>query len=465
MGDITRLSTGQIQGHTGYTDLTDNLTSLESVKSRLAYIKGQVNNPTELAALTGMNDHDQVYVKSTGKLMRYNFSNASWVNVETVDDQHKILLVTSVSRPQNAYLGQHIFETDTKKTFRNIGTYSTPNWEEIGAPTPDVNLVKVVTSTTRPNSPAEGQHIYETDTNKTLRNIGTSNNPNWEEVGTVTPDVNTIKIVTSTTRPSSPAKGQHIYETDTSKTLRNIGTSSSPDWEEVGTVTPDINKILNVTSTTRPASAAEGQHIYESDTNKTMRNVGNAVVPIWEEVGSAVPDVNKILICTSLSRPSSPALGQHIFETDTKRTFRNVGTSGTPIWEEVGTSSGGTSGGSGSSSVSQTTKLNITGSLVTPYTTDITLPENPNYQFATPNVLKLVAGSSNVVSTIVNFDNSDASSFSGVDSQVIFDGTMRLRTSYTSSMTQIGTAVTGEAIFSQTIDLNAFKKIEKIEVY
>jgi len=516
MGDITRLSTGQIQGYTGYTDLTDNLSTLESNKSRLSYIRGQVNNATELSSLTNLNDHDQVYVKSTGKLMRYKLSTASWVNVETVDDQYKILLVSSVSRPSEAYLGQHIFETDTKKTLKNTGTYNTPVWQELAvggdltnlqstvsslesfvnsidltdlrsdvatlessvasaqstinslnsAVTGPENVIKIVTSATRPATCPEGQHVYETDTNKTLRNIGSQATPVWEEVGTVTPDVNTIKIVTSNSRPSGAAKGQHIFETDTAKTLRNIGTSSSPNWEEVGTVTPDINKILIVTSTSRPSSPLEGQHIYETDTNKTLRNTGNAVVPIWEEVGSSVPDVNKILICTSLSRPSSPALGQHIFETDTKRTYRNVGTSAAPIWEEVGSSSGGAGGGTGSTgTVSQTTKLNVVGSVGTPYTTEITVVENPNYQFATPNVLKLVAGNSNVVSTIVNFDNSDASSFTGVDSQIIFDGTMRLKTAYTGSMTQIGTAVTGEVIFSQTIDLTAFKKIEKIEVY
>lgn len=35
---------------------------------------------------------------------------------------------------------------------------------------------------------------------------------------------------TSSTRPSSPLEGQHIYETDTDKTLKNVGTTTSPVW-------------------------------------------------------------------------------------------------------------------------------------------------------------------------------------------------------------------------------------------
>lgn len=41
---------------------------------------------------------------------------------------------------------------------------------------------------------------------------------------------------TSTTRPTEADPGQHIYETDTSKVLKNVGTYDSPIWEIVPTM-------------------------------------------------------------------------------------------------------------------------------------------------------------------------------------------------------------------------------------
>lgn len=43
-----------------------------------------------------------------------------------------------------------------------------------------------------------------------------------------------VVICTSTTRPASPVEGQHIYETDTNATLKNTGTPAAPAWTAVG---------------------------------------------------------------------------------------------------------------------------------------------------------------------------------------------------------------------------------------
>jgi hypothetical protein len=43
-----------------------------------------------------------------------------------------------------------------------------------------------------------------------------------------------VVICTSTTRPANPVEGQHIYETDTDATLKNTGTAQSPVWSALG---------------------------------------------------------------------------------------------------------------------------------------------------------------------------------------------------------------------------------------
>lgn len=49
----------------------------------------------------------------------------------------------------------------------------------------------------------------------------------------------------------------------------------------------------------------------------------------------AATAVGGIINCTSSSRPSTPREGQHIWETDTKRTLVNEGTTDTPNWQPV----------------------------------------------------------------------------------------------------------------------------------
>ena len=71
--------------------------------------------------------------------------------------------------------------------------------------------MRVVTSTTRPATPWNGQIIFETDTNFTL--VWNSTGSTWKPIG------NAAIVCTSSTRPASPLNGQLIYETDTRKLL------------------------------------------------------------------------------------------------------------------------------------------------------------------------------------------------------------------------------------------------------
>ncbi len=53
----------------------------------------------------------------------------------------------------------------------------------------------------------------------------------------------------------------------------------------------DNRGTIICTSTTRPTGtdAPEGQHIYETDTDKTLKNTGTETTPVWSEVGGSSP--------------------------------------------------------------------------------------------------------------------------------------------------------------------------------
>ncbi len=110
----------------------------------------------------------------------------------------------------------------------------------------------------------------------------------------------------------------------------------------------------------------------------------------------------------------------------------------------------------------QVTKLGIIGSVETPYTTDITIPFTSDFNNPPIEVLKFVAGTTNVIRTEMSFDNGDATSFVP-DDQVIFDGEMHLKTSYVNDMVDDGN-LTKSKLWEYTIDLTTYKTIEKIEV-
>ena len=74
-----------------------------------------------------------------------------------------------------------------------------------------------------------------------------------------------------------------------------------------GSVTADkmgpLNKgIIICTSTTRPPSAVEGQHIYETDTDATLKNTGTPAAPVWSALGgSGVPSSEAWIVPTLLN--------------------------------------------------------------------------------------------------------------------------------------------------------------------
>ncbi|GAV21621.1 phage tail-collar fiber domain-containing protein [Carboxydothermus pertinax] len=87
-------------------------------------------------------------------------------------------------KPTPGTAGRIYIATDTKIIYRDTGTA----WDKVGVvkwddieEKPLQNMILICTSTTRPANPVEGQHIYETDTDKTLKWDGTQ----WKEVGSL----------------------------------------------------------------------------------------------------------------------------------------------------------------------------------------------------------------------------------------------------------------------------------------
>jgi hypothetical protein len=111
---------------------------------------------------------------------------------------------------------------------------------------------------------------------------------------------------------------------------------------------------------------------------------------------------------------------------------------------------------------SQITKLGVVASSTSPKAYDISIPATTDFNVEPVEVLKFIAGTLDQVKTLCNFNNADSTDFVS-DSQVIFDGTMKLKTIYQEDMINEGALDVG-TLWSKTIDKNAFKVFEKLEV-
>ena len=120
--------------------------------------------------------------------------------------------------------------------------------------------------------------------------------------------------------------------------------------------------------------------------------------------------------------------------------------------------------GGGGVALNQITKLNITASQTSPYVVDIPIPETQDFRRLPVEVLKFTPGEQDKITTICDFDNADATSFQGSDSQVVFDGTMHLKTTYDMPMVDGGALGTGK-LWMLAIDKAQFKTIEALGVF
>lgn len=84
--------------------------------------------------------------------------------------------------------------------------------------------VQIVTSSTRPSDPYEGQMVYEYDTHRPVQR----DNTQWLPGGHVS-------VVTSGSRPANPYAGQTIFETDTDRILTRD--AANANWVRTGWTT------------------------------------------------------------------------------------------------------------------------------------------------------------------------------------------------------------------------------------
>lgn len=126
--------------------------------------------------------------------------------------------------------------------------------------------LKVVTSTTRPATPWDGQLIFETDTNQTLMWDSTASA--WKYVG------GAAIVCTSSTRPASPLNGQIIYETDTRNVL--VYSTAATAWR----FPVSYYRPANAAGLSALTGMVSGAHAYQQDTNVEYVYNGAA----WKQV-------------------------------------------------------------------------------------------------------------------------------------------------------------------------------------
>lgn len=165
------------------------------------------------------------------------------------------------------------------------------------------------------------------------------------------------------------------------------------------------------------------------------------IVPDWE--ANTIYKINNVVLYNSiLYRCGTPHKSNNTFDT--------------AYWEPISSSGGG---GVGTSNYSQITKLNVTA----PKTELIPIEITNTFAKAPVEILKFTTGENDVLVTVCDFDNSDASDFK--DNEFLtFDGNMSLKVIYDITMkdpASLGSTYVSE---SKEIDMNNFKKIANVEV-
>lgn len=132
---------------------------------------------------------------------------------------------------------------------------------------------------------------------------------------------------TSLDRPATAKQGQMLFETDTHSCQKNISSDPlAPNWVAVGSLA-DI------------PIADDGEANSEELVRASDSRLSNRRVPEDESVDlpTAAPEISLTYICLSTTRPTLPKRGQLIYETDTGIVMKNLGVPATPNWQPVGT--------------------------------------------------------------------------------------------------------------------------------
>ncbi|MED1914520.1 hypothetical protein P4V64_04320 [Bacillus thuringiensis] len=130
--------------------------------------------------------------------------------------------------------------------------------------------------------------------------------------------------------------------------------------------------------------------------------------------------------------------------------------------DTVGGNSGGNVPGNGNSMI-QVEKYGVIASPVSPSEVNITIPYTTDYKLPPIEVLKFASGEQNYSLEIASFTSNEVSNF-GHDNYMELDGTLRLKTDYSIELTEDVALPSGNRVYSLSLDVNQFSRIEKIKV-
>lgn len=139
-----------------------------------------------------------------------SFNSAGLANLAVILTQHAVITLDPLrefGEPEiiivTAHTAAATVATITRGAYGTTARVHVQNTLWVHAPVTD-DFRQIVTSSTRPSDPYEGQQIYETDTHRP----GHRDNTQWLPGGPTS-------VVTVATRPANPYEGQSIWETDT----------------------------------------------------------------------------------------------------------------------------------------------------------------------------------------------------------------------------------------------------------
>jgi hypothetical protein len=258
-------------------------------------------------------------------------------------------------------------------------------------------LISFVTSETRPESPVDGQIIFETDTALYFGWNGSEWTSIGENLSSITPEnLGTAAVGVAT----DAARGDHVHNMPSASDVGAdpVGSASAaqsaaesyadglaPNYDPAGSassVAGDLTTHEGLTTSVHGISDTEDL-VYTSDSRLSDARTPTVHASSHESGGSdelelapsqvtgtaiVSDDVHLISFVTSSTRPESPSEGQVIYETDTDTYFGWKGSSWLPI--------GGGATGGGTDDVFYENSKTVT--------TDYTITTNKNAMSAGP---------------------------------------------------------------------------------
>lgn len=183
----------------------------------------------------------------------------------------------------------------------------------------DGTRLRAYRNTSSPSSPSAGQLWADTNTAAgILKNYNGSSFVTMlaepvdasVTIAKAATDIAFVVICTAGTRPASPKEGLHIYETDTDKTYVNAGTSGAPVWRSPGSPREQLfGKNGGLTSGFIPLrwqAPAPVQIVYVRCSIDVASSSGSVVFSLYKALNAA-PTTFSEMYTTTANRPTITA--------------------------------------------------------------------------------------------------------------------------------------------------------------